>query len=68
MKTMIMRCVLTALLMYGVYCETGIWTAIALTVVYATKEAEFHMVKKLKKTSYTPMADWYKEHVPFNHR
>jgi len=68
MKTIIIRCVITALLMYEVYCETGIWTAIALTVVYATKEAELYMVKKLKATSHTPMHDWYTKHVPLKYR
>ncbi len=38
MPTKIIRWLLTALLMYGVYTETGIWTTIALTLVSVSLE------------------------------
>jgi len=40
------RIILSALLLYGVYTETGIWTAILLFLIVAISEIEAYLKRR----------------------
>lgn len=44
----ISRIILTLLLIYGVYTETGMWTALSLFLVFVGIEIQGYLIGKLK--------------------
>jgi len=45
----IIRCTLTLALTYGVYMETGIWTALSLLLIFISIEGIVVIIKKERK-------------------
>ena len=46
----IIRIILTLALIYGVYTETGIWTAVSLGLIFVAIEALTIMINMIKST------------------
>ena len=44
----IIRIILTLLLVYGIYTETGIWTALSLFLVFVGMEVQAYLTGKLR--------------------
>lgn len=44
----IIRIILTLLLIYGVYLETGIWTTLSLFLIFVGMEAQGYLTEKLR--------------------
>ena len=44
----IIRIILTPLLIYGVYGETGIWTALSLFLIFIAIEAQGYLMRRFK--------------------
>jgi len=44
--SMIIRFILTFLLIYGAYTETGIWTALSLFLIFMSVEIQSYLIRK----------------------
>jgi hypothetical protein len=60
----ILRWVLMAWLLYGVYTETGIWTTVALGMIMATKEVEVYLMRRSPAAMVNRMiTEWLERHT-----